>query len=237
MKLVVFDCDGTLVDSQHMICAAMQQAYDQHGLVCPARETVLSIVGLSLQEAFVTLAAGNATHPIEALVESYKNAFHGLRRDNTHHEPLYPGARDAVETLAVRDDVLLGIATGKSVRGVKLVLGHHGLYDRFATVQAADTAPSKPNPTMLHQAMREAGATPQDTVMIGDTVFDIAMARAAGVAAIGVSWGYHPVADLHAAGADVVVDDFAQLLPALEMRWGGTMLPSPSRERVEEASR
>lgn len=218
MKLVVFDCDGTLVDSQHMICAAMQQTYDQHGLVCPPRETVLSIVGLSLQEAFVTLA-GDAVHPIDALVESYKSAFRGLRRDNTHHEPLYPGARDAVETLAVRDDVLLGIATGKSVRGVRLVLTHHGLYDCFTTVQTADTAPSKPDPAMLHQAMREAGASPRDTVMIGDTVFDIAMARAAGVAAIGVSWGYHPAADLRAAGADAVVDDFAQLLPCLETQW------------------
>lgn len=218
MKLVVFDCDGTLVDSQHMICAAMQQTYDRHGLVCPPRDTVLSIVGLSLQEAFVTLAGG-AAHPIDGLVESYKSAFQALRRDNTRHEPLYPGARDAVEALAVRDDVVLGIATGKSVRGVKLVLGHHGLYDRFATVQTADTAPSKPDPAMLHQAMREAGAAPRDTVMIGDTVFDIAMARAAGVSAIGVSWGYHPVADLHAAGADVVVSDFAQLVPALDARW------------------
>lgn len=234
MKLVVFDCDGTLVDSQHMICAAMQQTYDRHGLVCPPRETVLSIVGLSLQEAFVTLAAGNAAHPIDALVESYKSAFQSLRRDNTHHEPLYPGARDAVELLAVRDDVLLGIATGKSVRGVKLVLGHHGLYDRFVTVQTADTAPSKPDPAMLHQAMREAGVAPGDTVMIGDTVFDIAMARAAGVAAIGVSWGYHAAADLRAAGADVVVDDFAQLLPALETRWS---LPSThTRGEVKEAN-
>ena len=234
MKLVVFDCDGTLVDSQHMICAAMQQTYDRHGLVCPPRETVLSIVGLSLQEAFVTLAAGNAAHPIDALVESYKSAFQSLRRDNTHHEPLYPGARDAVAPLAVRDDVLLGVATGKSVRGVKLVLGHHGLYDRFVTVQTADTAPSKPDPAMLHQAMREAGVAPGDTVMIGDTVFDIAMARAAGVVAIGVSWGYHAAADLRAAGADVVVDDFAQLLPALETRWS---LPSThTRGEVKEAN-
>jgi phosphoglycolate phosphatase len=124
-----------------------------------------------------------------------------------------------VEGLADRANTVLGIATGKSVRGVRMVLGHHGLYEHFATVQTADTAPSKPHPGMILAAVRETGVAPRDAVMIGDTVFDIEMARAAGVAAIGVSWGYHPPAELRAAGADVVIEDFAQLRALLDRRW------------------
>jgi phosphoglycolate phosphatase len=218
MKLVIFDCDGTLVDSQHMICAAMQKAYSGVGLVCPPRERLLSIVGLSLPEAFQRLAEG-VTQPIDGLVEQYKRAFQALRGTGVDMEPLYPGAREIVGALAAREDTILGIATGKSVRGVRMVLGHHGLFDCFATVQTADTAPSKPHPGMIHAAIREAGVEPHNAVMIGDTVFDIEMARAAGVATVGVSWGYHPADALREAGADTVIDDFAQLLPVLEGKW------------------
>jgi phosphoglycolate phosphatase len=218
MKLVIFDCDGTLVDSQQMICAAMQKAYSGLGLVCPAREHVLSIVGLSLPEAFRRLSGG-ATQPIDDLVERYKSAFQALRATGIEMEPLYPGARHAVEALALRSDTVLGIATGKSVRGVRMVLGHHGLYEHFITVQTSDTAPSKPHPEMIHAAVRETGIAPRDAVMIGDTVFDIEMARAAGIASIGVSWGYHAPADLRAAGADAVIEDFTQLPAALDAQW------------------
>jgi len=225
-KLVIFDCDGTLVDSQHMICAAMQQAFLDHRIVCPPREKLLAIVGLSLVEAFERLSEGTQSYPIETLVERYKAAFFAMRAAQTEMEPLFPGVREAVATLAARPDVLLGIATGKSQRGVRMVIGHHGLLDHFATIKTADDAPSKPHPGMVMEAMRDAGALPGDTVVIGDTTYDIEMAHAAGASAIGVEWGYHPVAELQAAGADEVIGDPALLPSAIERIFARVVVPA-----------
>ena len=219
LKLVVFDCDGTLVDSQHMIVAAMHGAYAHHGIAAPDRETLLSIVGLSLPNAFERLGEGHAAFPGASFVEAYKSAFFELRKADTDLEPLYPVTREALDALAARDDVALGIATVKSRRGVDMVLGRHGLRERFVTIQTADDAPSKPDPGMVLNAMRETGATPENTIVIGDTAFDVSMARAAGAQAIGVSWGYHRPEELAAAGARVVIDDFGELMPKLARLW------------------
>ena len=207
-KLVIFDCDGTLVDSQHMICAAMQRAYDAHAIVCPPREAVLSIVGLSLREAFEVLGRDQDAFPFDGMIEQYKQAFFDLRHSVEHQEPLYAGARDTVLALSDRSDCVLGIATGKSQRGVRAILTHHDLLSHFATIKTADDAPSKPHPGMILDAMREAGAEPQETIMIGDTTYDIEMARAAGVTSVGVTWGYHAPSALRAAGATHLVDSF-----------------------------
>jgi phosphoglycolate phosphatase len=218
MKLVLFDVDGTLIDSQQMICAAMQRAYESHGLVCPPVPQVLSIVGLSLAEAFQKLSVGT-DHPLESLAERYKQAFFDLRAAGKEASPLYPGVRETLDALKRRPDVVLGLATGKSVRGVNAMLDQHDLHGVFATIQTSDTAPSKPHPDMVLQAMRETGMGPENTVLIGDTGYDIAMARAAGATGIGVAWGYHPVEDLHAAGAHTVLDTFEALDPALAAVW------------------
>lgn len=225
-KLVIFDCDGTLVDSQHMICAAMQQAYADHRIDCPPREKLLSIVGLSLAESFQRLSDGANGFPVETMVERYKAAFFAMRQAREVLEPLYPGAREAVEELATCKDTLLGIATGKSQRGVRMVLGHYDLLQHFSTIKTADDAPSKPHPGMVLAAMREADASPADTIVVGDTTYDIEMARAAGARAIGVSWGYHPVADLHAAGAHDVINEFGLLRGALDRIFADVAAPA-----------
>jgi phosphoglycolate phosphatase len=219
LKLVVFDCDGTLVDSQHMILTAMTRAYGAHDIPLPERDVLLSVIGLSLMEAFTKLGNGAADFPAATLAEHYRDAFHAMRASGEHMEPLYPGAAEAVAELARRDDVALGIATGKSQRGVRLVLRHYGLLDHFVTIKTADDAPSKPDPGMVIAAMREAGVEAGDTVVVGDTVYDIAMARAAGAGALGVTWGYHSAAALSDAGALAVIDRFPILLPTLERIW------------------
>ncbi len=218
MKLVLFDVDGTLVDSQHIICAAMSRAYEARGLTCPPPAAVRAIIGLSLPHAIRQLS-GNADHPIDELVAAYKETFSVMRAAGEWTPALYPGARAAIEALRQRDDVVLGVATGKSRRGVAAMIEQHALENVFVTIQTADTSPSKPHPGMVLTAMSETGIAPQDTVVVGDTAFDMAMARAAGAHAIGVAWGYHPVADLHEAGAHRVVDDFTALDPALTALW------------------
>jgi phosphoglycolate phosphatase len=230
LKLLIFDCDGTLVDSQHKICAAMHEAYSAHGLPVPARERLLSIVGLSLTEAFTALGEGAEGFPVQGLVERYKAASSAMRASQSEWEPLFPGARDAIDALAARADLVLGIATGKSRRGVEAVLGAHGLRERFATIQTADRAPSKPHPGMVQQAMAEVGADPEDTALVGDSVYDMAMARAAGATALGVAWGYHRPQALREAGATIVLEQFAALVPTLDGLWAD-LSSSRLRER------
>lgn len=209
MKLVVFDVDGTLIDSQHLIVAAQGTAFAEHGMTPPSRSEALSVVGLSLPQAFRRLVGEDG--PIESLSESYKRAFQALRLDPSYEEPLFPGMGDLLARLHARADVVLGIATGKSRRGVDHLIEVHGWAGWFATVQTADDAPSKPDPAMLLQAMDETGLDPRATVMIGDTTFDMAMAVEAGAAAIGVAWGYHPPGALYGAGAVTVVETAAAL--------------------------
>lgn len=217
MKLVVFDCDGTLVDSQHMIVAAMEGAFSRFGLRSPERTAILSVVGLSLDQAFQRLAPLAKSADVIALAEAYKTAFGQLRRDRAHEEPLYPGVRKALQALAREPDVLLGVATGKSRRGLAAVLDREGLTDLFVTLQTADTNPSKPHPAMLIEAMAQAGVKPHRTLMVGDTIYDVSMARDAGVRAIGVAWGYHPTAELAAAGAYCVMQDSLELADGLKL--------------------
>lgn len=216
-RLAVFDCDGTLVDSAANICAAMERCFENHKLACPPRPAIRRVVGLSLVEAVRALHPTGGHEQHRAMAEDYKHVFQALRAEGMVAEPLFDGIAEAIAAL---DGAgwLLGVATGKSDRGLAFCLDHHALASHFVTLQTADRHPSKPHPSMLHQAMADAGAAPGQTVMIGDTSFDIAMAKAAGCLAIGVAWGYHDRVELLTEGADMVAEHPAELVAMLERR-------------------
>jgi phosphoglycolate phosphatase len=214
-SLVVFDVDGTLVDSQHHILDAMQFAFGRAGLALPARETALAVVGLSLPQAMAALVPHLAAAEIEALVAHYRSSFAEQRARVDGVPPLYPGARAAIERLAARPETLIGVATGKARRGLDHILAAHGLAHLVTTAQTADDHPSKPHPSMLVAALAATGVEAGRAVMVGDTEFDVAMGRAAGMATIGVAWGYHRRDRL--AAADAIIDSFDALDDALAL--------------------
>jgi phosphoglycolate phosphatase len=215
LKLAVFDCDGTLVDGQAAVCEAMESAFAAAGLPQPDRSQVRRTVGLSLAQAVRTLAPDAAPERQQAAVEAYKTAFRTAREQDRIEEPLYDGLADLLS--ALRDEGWhLAVATGKSDRGLAACLSAHRIDHLFVSLQTADRHPSKPHPAMLEAALAEAGAAPHEAVMIGDTSFDMAMARAAGVRAIGVAWGYHTTKELRAAGATAVAATMAELKGLLD---------------------
>lgn len=204
-RLALFDCDGTLVDSQHNICRAMENCFVAAKLDPPDRAATRNIVGLSLIEAMRALVPDGEDALHVSLAESYKAEFRAMRSDGLVEEPLFEGMAEAIATLEQAGWVL-GVATGKSDRGLAFCLEEHGIGRCFVTLQTADRHPSKPHPSMVEAAMAEAGATPETTIVIGDTSYDMTMARAAGAGALGVSWGYHAPEVLTAAGAMRIAD-------------------------------
>jgi len=218
MKLAIFDVDGTISDSQTHITHAMTLGFAAAGLPAPAASAVLQIVGLSLPVAVARLAPDLDSATQSRIVEGYKHSYMTARAADP--APLYPGAAELLHRLAKRDDILLAVATGKSRRGLRALIEHHGLEGIFVSLQTADDHPSKPHPSMIASALAEAGVGAGGAVMIGDTSYDIEMGRAAGVATIGVRWGYHPAVELEAAGAHRMVNDFDALEAALFDEWG-----------------
>lgn len=210
LRLAIFDCDGTLVDSQADICAAMDAAFELAGLRPPAQSDTRRIVGLSLHEAMRRLHPDGAHDAHVELAQHYKDAFRARRDAGLVGEPLYDGIAALVEELT-RDGWLLGVATGKSDRGLAHCLAAHGLAGHFVTLQTADRHPSKPDPSMIEACLDATGADRAHTAMIGDTAFDMAMAVNAGVRAFGVDWGYHHPRELVEAGAEAIAGSISEL--------------------------
>lgn len=228
IRLAVFDCDGTLVDSQHNIIAAMTAAFRAQGLADPSPSAVRGVVGLHLSEAVGRLLPASRAESEPAVSQSYIDAYRTLRERPDHEEPLYPGALRTLEALE-RAGVILAIATGKGRRGLEVTLDRHGLRNRFVVLKTADDGPGKPDPSILLDAIAETGSEPGLTAMIGDTVYDVKMARAARTYAVGVAWGYHAPSDLHAAGAHHIADDFEEIPDIIERLWGTELCASEQR--------
>ncbi len=217
IKLAIFDCDGTLVDSGATIHTALRSTFETHGLECPPQHITKKVIGLSLDEA-MTVLAPEGNHP--ELSRTYRDAFFALRGAGQVQEPLFDGIAELLDELEA-DGWLLGVATGKSERGLRHCLQSHGFLDRFVTLQTADRNPSKPHPSMALAAMSETGAGPENTVFVGDTAWDMGCARNAGVGAIGAGWGYHEVEELMADGAHAVATKPAEVA-ALAQEWMGS---------------
>ena len=218
-RLAVFDCDGTLVDSQRRIIAAVEAAWHSVGRAAPDHDAIRGIVGLALPEALSRLAPEVDRDELLQMIDGFRQTFHRISSDPAYDEPLYPGVVEAIAELEAAG-VLLGVATGKGQRGLRKTLERHGLLDRFIVLKTADDGPSKPHPQILKDAMAEAGAGSETTVMIGDTAFDMAMARSAQAHALGVAWGYHSRQDLFDHGADAVLETYADTPVAVLARIG-----------------
>lgn len=219
-RLALFDCDGTLVDSQFSIVASMQLAFRENGLSPPSAESVRNIVGLHLDDAIGSLLGDPHAPAISCLVDSYRAAYNVVHRDPAMQDALFDGIPDALDRLEAAG-WLLGIATGKGRRGLDRVLARFGLDGRFVTLKTADDGPGKPDPAIVRDALAEAGAAAASCVVIGDTSYDMLMAERAGTASIGVSWGYHPVAELTRSGARLVAFSADELPELAERALGG----------------
>lgn len=221
MRLALFDIDGTLIDGQHNIIAAMNAAMTSEGLDAPDPAAVRRVIGLSVEQCVQTLVPDESFEKTQSLIRRFKDAFSDLRASARFEEPLFDGVLETLRKLD-REGWLLGVTTGKSRRGVDLLLNDLGLENLFVTRQTSDVNPSKPHPQMVKNAEREVGVAPGRTVMIGDTVFDMQMAANAGAFAVGVTWGYHSIGELKDAGADAIATGFRQLPTLLSDLVGGT---------------
>lgn len=210
--LILFDCDGTLMDSQHAIVRAMRQAFGINGLPAPDTESVSKVIGLSLHEALRQLSDRADLH--EKIMADYRICY----RAAEDQVELYPAVRETLEELK-RRGYWLGLVTGKSKAGLLRVLDAKGLREMFYVMRTADCCLSKPHPAMVTECMQEMGVTARQTGVVGDAIFDIQMATAAGVASFGVAYGVSSSEALRLAGASAVAESFPDLLgyfPALQ---------------------
>jgi phosphoglycolate phosphatase len=231
--LAMIDCDGTLVDSQGTIEACLSTAYRVVGLAPPTQTVMKRFSGLPLQDSIQGMSPTLGDDIVAAIVAACRQRYFDLRRESGQVDPLIPGALAALKAIAVTG-WQLGIASSRSRPVLDTMLDAHGIRARFATIQTGDAGPPKPDPAMLLRAMQEMQTLRQATVMIGDTVPDMQMARRAGVWAIGVGWGNHRADDLMRAGADRIVGTFAELpgalsrIGALALRLGGSATSRPA---------
>jgi phosphoglycolate phosphatase len=210
----VFDIDGTLVDSRAIITRCMDAAFEGAGLPAPGYDKTRRIIGLSLAAGLQHLAPQADAALQSRILESYREVFFTMRTDPKFASPLYEGVPELLTHLT-EAGWTLGIATGKSRRGLDAMMDQFGWHDQFACHFCADDGPGKPHPHMVLENIRSVGANPAQTLVIGDSEHDMAMAVAAGTRAIGVTWGFGTQGEMAAAGAHEVVDTMGDLRRAL----------------------
>lgn len=205
--LIVFDWDGTLMDSEAKIVRCIQAAAADVGIADIGKDAIRNIIGLGLTEAMKVLYPDQSAQRRLQLVERYRKHF--LELDATPM-PLFPGVASGLEKLRAQG-YLLAIATGKARRGLNRVLDETGMRHLFASSRCADETQSKPHPQMLKEILDETGIAPTRALMVGDTVYDMEMARQAQVAGLGVSYGVHARERLLECGARACVDSFPEV--------------------------
>lgn len=205
--LIVFDWDGTLMDSEAKIVRCMQAAAVDTGIPDPGSAAIRDIIGLGLGEAMQVLFPQQAAARRAELVERYR--VHFLELDNTGM-PLFPGVTQGLAQLAGQG-YLLAVATGKARRGLNRVLDETGMRHLFASSRCADETLSKPHPQMLEEILDETGVDKGRALMVGDTVYDMEMARSANVAGLAVSYGVHARERLLDCGAVACLDSFPEV--------------------------
>jgi phosphoglycolate phosphatase len=204
--LIVFDWDGTLMDSTSAIVKCIQASAKDLGLPIPHDDDASHVIGLSLHEAMQTVMPNIDPAFYPRMVERYR--FHYLSK---HHElVLFDGVRDMLTELS-QDGYFLAVATGKSRVGLNRALNAVGLLSLFDATRCADETFSKPHPAMLQELTRELGQDMRRTVMIGDTTHDLLMANNAGAAGVAVQYGAHPLDQLHSCNPVYSAETVAQL--------------------------
>jgi len=217
MKLVLFDCDGTLVDSAALIHEVMARTFEAFDLPRPEPRATRSIIGLTLDIAIARLMGHfEVDQRATKMTAHYKSIFASVRSEGTLQEALFPGIAELVQNLAGRDKLLIGAVTGKSRRGLSQIVETHGFDKLFFVSRTADDCPSKPHPAMVMECCVEAGIDPWHTIVIGDAIYDMQMAKSAGASALGVSWGYASVPELVEAGADHIAHAPADIIEWME---------------------
>jgi phosphoglycolate phosphatase len=212
MKLVLFDCDGTLVDSAKLIHEVMARTFVHFGFDRPEIASTKSIIGLTLDIAIARMQGKqHVDDEATAMMVHYKSIFAQTRAEAGFEEPLFDGIKEMIGTLAAREEIIMGAVTGKSRRGLDMIMDTHGFRPHFVVSRTADDCPSKPHPGMVTECCDQTGIVPADTIVIGDAIYDMQMAKAAGAKAIGVAWGYASQPDLWAAGADAIVGHSSEI--------------------------
>ena len=220
LRLAAFDLDGTLLDSASSIVTGVMACWEACGFPLPEADHVRRIIGLPWEESIVELLPGAGEAEFAQIRAYHDEVARGERPRPARSEELFPGVLPMLDAVA-ESGYLLAIITSRSGGRLIELLEAQGIRNRFVSLKTTDHGPGKPNPHLMMQALDETGVHKDDAVMIGDTTFDILMARNAGTASVGVSWGVHDSHELQDAGAGHVADHIDEILPAIDRLTGG----------------